>query len=325
LAGDILKDVSRSFYLTLRLLPQRVRGGICLGYLLARTSDTIADTEVVPVEQRLSFLQRFREVVESGEGSLARSLQGDLEQEFQRFQSDPGEKRLLEHTADAIAWLRAVPAFERESVHAVLREILRGQSLDCQRFGERGELRFLPDRESLEEYTYLVAGSVGEFWTRLCFHHWERFSREGEAQMMAWARSYGRALQLINVLRDMPRDLENGRGYLPQGEVAFSGNAPEAKGLLEACHPWEKRCRDQLEEALRYCQSVRPIRLRYATVLPLLLAERTLAYLSPASWPERQEGIKVSRAEVKAIMKRALVVNCTPKRLSHYIEELRRV
>ena len=39
-----LKDVSRSFYLTLRVLPARIRTPIGLAYLLARTSDTVADT-----------------------------------------------------------------------------------------------------------------------------------------------------------------------------------------------------------------------------------------------------------------------------------------
>ena len=74
---------------------------------------------------------------------------------------------------------------------------------------------------------------------------------------------------------------------------------------------------------MRYCQAVRPVRLRYATVLPLLLAERTLAYLCAAPWEERKAGIKVSRPEVKSIMKRALLVNLTPKRLTSYAEELR--
>lgn len=324
MAGDILKAVSRSFYLTLKLLPARVRGPICLGYLLARTSDTIADTEVVPVDRRLGFLDRFREVVEKGEGG--EDLQTDLQVEFQPLQTDPGETRLLNHVVEALQWLAAVTPFEREAVRTVLWEILRGQSLDCERFGERGELRCLPDAASLEEYTYLVAGSVGEFWTRICFHHWDDFSREPEDRMMAWARAYGRALQLINVLRDLPRDLENGRCYLPIGEA--NGDAcpePSPALLLEACRPWERRCREQLEEAMRYCQAVRHVRLRYATVLPLLLAERTLAYLKIASWEERRGGIKVGRPEVKRIMKRALWANLAKQRLPAYVEELRRV
>ena len=54
----LLRDVSRSFYLTLRVLPAAIRPQIGLAYLLARTTDTIADTELVPVEGRLAALEK---------------------------------------------------------------------------------------------------------------------------------------------------------------------------------------------------------------------------------------------------------------------------
>ncbi len=61
LLSGLLKDVSRSFYLTLHFLPGQVRAQIGLAYLLARSTDTIADTELVPLEQRLAALQELRE------------------------------------------------------------------------------------------------------------------------------------------------------------------------------------------------------------------------------------------------------------------------
>ena len=322
MAGDILKQVSRSFYITLRLLPKRVRPPISLAYLLARTSDTIADTESVPVSERLTFLQHFHRAVHHAEAGEA--LQAQLKDRFQPLQSNHGETKLLDHTADAVRWLGTISEFERDAMRDVLREILRGQSLDCERFGEPGTLRFLSAAHLLEEYTDLVAGSVGVFWTRLCFHHWEKFAREPEARMSSWAKSYGRALQLINILRDLPRDLEKGRCYLPV-EGALDGQRPKPPALMAASRQWEKRCADQLGEAMHYCQAVRPARLRYATVLPLLLAERTLAYLRPASWEMRERGIKVSRNEVNRLMKRASLVNLTPKRLVNLAADLRRV
>ena len=60
LLTDLLKAVSRSFYLTMRVLPGGVRPQIGLAYLLARTTDTIADTELVPVEKRLRALGELR-------------------------------------------------------------------------------------------------------------------------------------------------------------------------------------------------------------------------------------------------------------------------
>ena len=43
---ELLKGTSRSFYLTLKVLPKKVRRQIGLAYLLARLADTIADSKV---------------------------------------------------------------------------------------------------------------------------------------------------------------------------------------------------------------------------------------------------------------------------------------
>ena len=55
----LLKEVSRSFYISVRFLPKRIRSAIALGYLLARASDTIADTNHLPPTERIEFLKRF--------------------------------------------------------------------------------------------------------------------------------------------------------------------------------------------------------------------------------------------------------------------------
>jgi len=50
LSRKVLKDVSRSFYLSLRFLPEGFRTPTSLGYLLARASDTIADAGELSIE-----------------------------------------------------------------------------------------------------------------------------------------------------------------------------------------------------------------------------------------------------------------------------------
>ena len=47
LTTALLRRVSRSFYLSLAVLPPAVRPTIGLAYLLARASDTIADTRLI--------------------------------------------------------------------------------------------------------------------------------------------------------------------------------------------------------------------------------------------------------------------------------------
>ena len=57
LRRSILSRVSRSFYLSIRLLPKKLRDPVSLGYLLARASDTIADTAEAPIALRTEKLQ----------------------------------------------------------------------------------------------------------------------------------------------------------------------------------------------------------------------------------------------------------------------------
>jgi farnesyl-diphosphate farnesyltransferase len=66
LIGTLLRDVSRSFYLTLRVLPREIRPQISLAYLLARATDTIADTKAVPRAKRVETLQQFDKLSRDG-------------------------------------------------------------------------------------------------------------------------------------------------------------------------------------------------------------------------------------------------------------------
>ena len=94
LEKQILKDVSRSFYLSMRVLPKPMREPISLGYLLARASDTLADTEGLEAQLRFDMLDEMANLLQGGDrsGWLAR-LYDDVIPE----QSHVGERVLLEN------------------------------------------------------------------------------------------------------------------------------------------------------------------------------------------------------------------------------------
>src|SRR5207244_7609830 len=53
----ILRSVSRSFYLSIRFLPAQLREPVALAYLLARTTDTVADTARISPTVRTETLK----------------------------------------------------------------------------------------------------------------------------------------------------------------------------------------------------------------------------------------------------------------------------
>jgi farnesyl-diphosphate farnesyltransferase len=289
LGKQVLKGVSRSFYLTLRLLPGPMRGAASLGYLLARTSDTLADSAALPVGERQRCLEHFRRCV-SGEA------------EFQPWPvtilnavSDERERRLLESSAAVLNWLRNLPGSEAVLVREVLDIIIGGQSLDLQRFAEAtGENPVaLEDEAALEDYAWRVAGCVGAFWTKLGFLTLgDQFSKAPEAELVGQGIAYGKALQLVNILRDVAADLAYGRCYLPVG------NPHDTSQLLASHARWLARAEEWLGEGEAYAVKLPLRRLRAATILPVLLARKTLEPLRGAAWPDLQRRNKIPRSAV---------------------------
>jgi len=211
LLTTLLRDVSRSFYLTLRVLPAAIRPQISLAYLLARTTDTIADTEIVSLEHRLRALDTLRQRIL---GSTDAPLNFG---EFAQHQGTAGERQLLERAEEALALLAKFSYSDQQRIRSVLNTITSGQELDLNRFAGASAQNViaLTTDEDLDDYTYRVAGCVGEFWTQICRAHLFPQAPLDEAAFLARSVRFGKGLQLVNILRDLPRDVRQGRCYLP--------------------------------------------------------------------------------------------------------------
>ncbi|HEY8047597.1 MAG TPA: squalene/phytoene synthase family protein [Ramlibacter sp.] len=285
----LLKRVSRSFYLSVRVLPAGLRRPIAVGYLLARTSDSIADAPGLDSSLRLLMLQQFDDDVQGRCPPSPIPAPQDMED---------GEAQLLAAFVDCVAWLDALAPDDRADVMTVLRHITHGQTLDVERFGDASPYaaRALTKDEELDQYTYLVAGCVGEFWTNVGLRHVKDFSTLPREELLDLGRRYGQALQLINILRDAGADLAHGRRYLPDASRT---------------QPWIARARGGLECGLRYALSLRDARVRVATALPALIGARTLSLMRDAPVAS---GVKMPRRDVRSLLARiALSLGSRPQ------------
>jgi farnesyl-diphosphate farnesyltransferase len=318
LLSGMLKDVSRSFYLTLRVLPGKVRAPIGLAYLLARTTDTIADTLLVAPEQRLEALRVLRERIQGGStqpldfGPLARR------------QGARAEALLLEHCEESLALLDSLAAADAQLVREVLATITSGQELDLRRFAGASAKSLVALRTDVEldDYTYRVAGCVGEFWTKMCRAHLFPRAPVDDAFLLANGVRFGKGLQLVNILRDLAADLASGRCYLPLERLAGAGLKPEDL-LLPATEP---RLRplyhaylDQADAHLlagwAYTNALprRCVRVRLACAWPILLGRETLARLRAGNALDPARRIKVPRRELRRLMLRSVLLYPWPR------------
>src|SRR5437867_1831770 len=304
LENMILRSVSRSFYLSIRFLPAQLRQPIALAYLLARSTDTIADTTGI---SRLVRIETLKMLSNGIQGKASRDVVVDLIASFIPLQVNKNEQRLLESLPDCLDWLDQIERADRNDIRVVLEKITRGQMLDLQRFDNPQEIRALTTAVDLDEYTYLVAGCVGEFWTRLCFRHARNFASLSEDEMLALGKLYGMALQLINVLRDAGDDLRAGRCYFPEYELTAAHLTPsqifsEPERFQPIYQAWLAKTKSGLECGVQYSRAIQNRRVRAATVLPALIGIRTLAFLDQAGSTALQRTVKVPRSEVRKMI-----------------------
>jgi len=317
LRTTILRSVSRSFYLSIRFLPAQLREPIALAYLLARTTDSVADTTQIGGTVRIETLKILSDGIQ---GKAPREAIINQVAAFVPLQENAAERTLLDSLPDCLEWLEQTGGADRDDVRAVLEKITRGQMLDLHRFdppavrrdgfavaNNATQVRALQTAADLDEYTYLVAGCVGEFWTRLCFRHLQDFASSIQDDMLALGRRYGMGLQLINVVRDAGTDLRAGRCYFPEAELGAIGlSAAQILSESDRFQPiyqrWMEKARDGLACGMQYSRAIRNRRVRAATVLPALIGARTLALLRKAGASALHQTIKVPRREVRSMI-----------------------
>ena len=276
----LLKAVSRSFYLSMVWLPPAMRRGIALGYMLARATDSVADTSTAAAGDRVEVLRRMGQAVagELAEPELAEMLR-ILRDEMADRQEKPAEATLLRRFGECLAMLRQVSGEERRLIRKVLAIIVEGQLWDLTYFAGRTAVE---SDDETHRYTYMVAGCVGEFWTELGLATMGAgFCNPERREIMVQAGvRYGRGLQLVNILRDMAEDAARGRAYLCSDPVL-----------------WQGRAARYLNDGLDYARRLGSFRLRFTAMLPALLGIKTLRLIAQRAGVER---VKISRLAVYA-------------------------
>jgi farnesyl-diphosphate farnesyltransferase len=306
LLGSVLPAVSRSFALSLRVVPSPLRQGFGIAYLLARAADTVADTRALPAADRREHLEAIRAALDDGEAARLGDGTGRLAADHA-----PAERQLLARLPEVLAAYRALPPADRARCRSVLLVLTEAMLDALARFPPEGAGRVgaLETSAELDRYTYMNAGCVGEFWTDMVVAHRPRCARWDVPRMRSRGMRFGQGLQLTNVLRDLPRDLRVGRCYLPRDELTRLGLAPEdllAPAAIGRVRPLlgrlSREALGHLAEGLRYTLAVprREARLRLACAWPLLIALGTLRRVGEAEdLLDPRVTVKIDRAEVR--------------------------
>lgn len=328
---ETLKAVSRSFYLTLAVLPPTLRGSVGLAYLLARAADTIADTRIVPRADRLRHLALLREELDlpahSDLPGVVRALSGP--------QQHPAERELLLRLPECFILFRGLSEDDRRRIRELLLTLTHGMQAELRTFpGENeGRLVALESRPDLDRHTYYAAGCVGEFWTDMAMAHCPGLSVWDAGAMRRRGMRFGQGLQMTNVLRDLAQDLRIGRCFLPREDLARFHLTPEdlldpaaIQAVRPLLHELLALALAHLAEGWAYTLAVPPgeIRMRLACAWPLLIGLRTLDRIGQArDLLDPRVKVKVSRLAVYGILVRSAALVWSDGGLERYYRALR--
>ncbi|KAI1632563.1 hypothetical protein F4809DRAFT_656188 [Biscogniauxia mediterranea] len=219
-AVDTLRRKSRSFYLASAVFSGRLRIDLVFLYHLCRVADDLVDESHNEAEARdwINKLTAYLDLAYASPGLSSPS--GD-------------------DVADYVK--RNFPAAKRSAFELLPTRLLPRQPLYELLEGFRTDLAFaaamlngldvcypIKTLEDLEMYAQRVAGTVGELCLCLVFHHYRhRWSTAAmQSDLVLAARTTGRALQYVNMARDIEADAAMGRVYIPMIWLAEEGLAP---------------------------------------------------------------------------------------------------
>ncbi|MAM36890.1 MAG: farnesyl-diphosphate farnesyltransferase [Euryarchaeota archaeon] len=321
---SLLERTSRSFYPTLKYLPKKIRGQIGLLYLMARVADTIADSKHGETSFLQNLLEQYNDVAQGRSSTLP-----DFS-ELADIQQNEHEAELLRNVEDVLNGLEVYDAADRSIILECLDVIVGGQLLDLQRFGpanEGGKISSLKSNEELDDYAYRVAGCVGVFWSKMSLEHVISLPSEKQDEFFEKGIRFGKALQMINILRDIPEDLRFGRCYIPGEELARFGMKPEDlldHSNIERFRPlydeYLEITNNHLDAAIEYIRMLPDgqFRLKASCMLPVLVGQRTVTLLRTGNILNSDDKIKVTRNEMKSYARklvRAMIIPGGVRRL----------
>ena len=306
--NQLLKHTARTLYLSAKLLPPTIRPAFCTAYLLCRYADTIADTPLLPPEKRLAYVKQFPQWV------LQKNPQAvnELTQQICSAKDTQHEENLLRNFPDCLAALDQLPTQQQAAILQVVQAVCHGMEIDLQTFPPetaQHPVAFSQTKE-LENYCHLMGGAPGIFWSQLIVM--STVLAVPADQFCQWGQDLGDALQIVNILRDLPRDLRISRCYFPQEELQPLGlsaadllrpeNAPAFEPIKQKWIAWGRR---KLSSAHAYFTSLPKMAPRHRTAVawPVLWAADTLNKLEQApNLLDPAVRVKIPRARIYGTM-----------------------
>jgi len=327
--AGMLPRVSRTFAPTIRMLPKRLYVPVTIAYLLCRIADTVEDEESLTCEEKREYLLLFAEIFK--EGGL------ESEQEFikhvQKIPEHNADIYLLKNLDKVYSVFKSFSAEVQQVIGTWVIEMTMGMIKYAQS-NNRRKWQFLKSMKELDEYTYYVAGTIGHLLTALFAHFSKKITPAIVQRLENFSESFGKGLQLVNIIRDMTKDSYRGQSYIPdeilqkyrltRHSIYKTDNSEQVEKLF---NEMIQLAVDHLDKALAYVVTLpkEETRIRIFCLLPLFWAMQTLRVIQTnALGLLRTDSIKISRFVIRVEFFKALILTFSNRLTVRHYKKIRR-
>ena len=193
--NTLLKENARTLYLSAKVMPGKQRQVFTVAYLLCRIADTIADTPLLPLKDRIYFISNYPNLVKTQDKELlakylALNLQADKKYEK--------EINLLENLQLCLNAYQNLDKRAKTDTLEVVTAVSNAMEWDLNYFADEDLtylLKAVPSDKETIDYCSHMGGAPGVFWAKLLLNGKENKKFVDEAQQI------GMALQITNILK----------------------------------------------------------------------------------------------------------------------------
>jgi len=334
---EMLPQVSRTFNLAIKFLPENLGRPVGLAYLLCRIADTFEDSAVLSPMERQEMLGKYSKLLER-DGHYDKALLGEIQNAFRDKQANVESNTssfpdhipsvsLVENLDQVLLAVESMPASFRNHIFPRVQEMSTGMAkYTTLASGDQANVKFLDDESDWDNYCYYVAGTVGHMLTDI-FSDYAGFSEETRAKLHPLGRSFGLGLQKVNVLKDAVIDTSRGVCFLPKTFIEKNNIAFGKKSLLDLrgditglVFDVVQICRKHFQDSLEYISMIpkKHYGLRMFLIVPVMLAAATLRLISEYPHKLVDKGdLKLARSEVWSLVRKAFFLRFSDRLLTY--------
>ena len=301
--NEILKEVSRTFALTIPKLPASLMPAVANAYLLCRIADTIEDDPALSFEEKKRYSDWFAKIVE--EKLPADDFSNQLASKLGPETTD-AELLLIQKASTILRITNTLSNNQRKAMFDCVKIMTEGMVL----YQNKETLDGVENQSAMDLYCYYVAGVVGEMLTKIFLEYGNSWDETSKETMLKLSTSFGQGLQMTNILKDVWSDRRRGACWIPRDifekeNIVLSqisnGNTPGFRRCLKSLIAISLA---HLQNALDYTLSIprRESGIRLFCLWALFMAVLTLTKIYRDPSYTNGKDIKISRSSVKIIM-----------------------